>query len=643
MDKIKIFGTDYPLIKENTPSANNSVQSQASLSVGQSHVASVEQDLAAMAKETGTVGFSYNDIHNSGVDTAMHNDYKKVINSVAKANEILPMEAEKKLLECGALTPLPNGEYMVNVGYSTRNGGGRNKNGVVFFTASNEDVHSQYHEMAHSYQKKDNLFGEATIDKMYSAAEKGLGTGEQGILADRNTYQTYLKETHSEIFAQTSLMLREESYLGFVNQALYAKDFGDSRNAEGLMAGALLDKGSADKAKLYACKPVMDAAIKEVAAIRKQGKRTEYFNADGTLNAQKVSKLCEKITLENAYSPRTYKSFLDNNLTQGFFSDAKDWKKGSFIALARYLPAKISMGIQNAGKNIRKKISGFKHSFLRRNDKSALQKMTAHRKMSDNPQIQAANDYAYIQAKMLLVAKSSGYQNGDDFIDDKLAEMNKNNMSAADLQQMAKDIKAPKALKDLKDAYSIMVENRANPYFQALMENPANYADMRYGKSKVAEKSNGERTSEMSLSDREKIAALSGISGAKTNRTALSDEEVSSLLKESEISQTQPETTPEISAQPKDLSDMSDKEKIAFLSGRGKTKSDKQNKPNEPVKRDYKALMQGNAEPDKQDSPIEAVEPVVSDKSGKRDYKALMQGKAGSSPQIASRNSGNEK
>ena len=541
--------------------------------------ASIKQDLEVMSKETGTASFTYDDIHNSKVDNALHNDYKKVIDGVAKAQKILPIEAEKKLLECGALSPMPDGEYMVNVGYSTRAGGGRNIKGVVFFTASNAFVHNQYHEMAHSYQKQDNLFDNAKLDKMYAMSEKGLKPGEskEEKLADREIYKTYLRENHSEIFAQTALMLREKSYLGFVAQAFYAQDYSDVRNAEGLMAGALFDKGTADKTKLYACKPTMDAAIKAVAAIRKAGKRAEYFNSDGTLNAKKVSALCEKIVLDNAYSPRTYKAFTDNNFNDSHSAGEKDWKKGSMLAMAKYIPAKLSIKILYLGKSIKEKSSEIKHRWLRRKDKSTLKKMTAQRKMSDNPQIQAANDYAYIQAKMLLVAKSSKYQNLDDIINDKLAEMNKNNMSAADLQKMAEDIKAPKALKDLKDVASIMAENKNNPYFQKIMENPGNIVDIRNGKNIQLEQEQPEITKEIPISDKEKITMLSGRSGNKPHYTVKeakktpqqTAEKVTEPIKfVSEPLKTEEKSTKkaDFSTQPQEkVADMSKKEKRKFF------------------------------------------------------------------------------
>ena len=175
----------------------------------QPKIASIEQDIAAMSKETGTAVFSYDEIHHSKVDNELHYDYQKVIDGVSKAQNITANEAEERLLERGVLRPMPNGEYVVNVGGATRDGGGTNYGGLAFFTFSKEDAHSQYHEMAHSYQKQENLFDEDKLDKMYAISEKGLDErdNKSDKLADRNTYKSYLREVHADVFAQTALML----------------------------------------------------------------------------------------------------------------------------------------------------------------------------------------------------------------------------------------------------------------------------------------------------------------------------------------------------------------------------------------------------------------------------------------------------
>ena len=72
----------------------------------QPKIASIEQDIAAMSKETGTAVFSYDEIHHSKVDNELHYDYQKVIDGVSKAQNITANEAEKRLLERGVLRPM---------------------------------------------------------------------------------------------------------------------------------------------------------------------------------------------------------------------------------------------------------------------------------------------------------------------------------------------------------------------------------------------------------------------------------------------------------------------------------------------------------------------------------------------------------
>lgn len=541
--------------------------------------ASIEKDLAAMSAETGTAMFSYNELHHSKVDSALHLDYKKVIDGVSKAQHITPLEAEKELLRTEALRPLPNGEYMVDVGYTTRNGGGRNHGGVVFFTFSDADTHNKYHEMAHSYQKQQDLFNDAKLDKMYAISEQGLKSGEskEDKLAERAMYKAYLKEAHSEIFAQTAMMLRKRTTLGFMEQALYAQSYGEARNAEGFIAG-IMDKDTGKKAKLYACKPVMHAAIKEVAAIRKAGKRAEYFNPDGTLNAKKVSQLCEKIVLSSAYSPRTFKAFTETDFTDSHSPQEKDWKKGTLLAAVKLLPAKMVMSVKESGKNMKRIFDKLKHDFLRTKDKGKLQKMTAERKISDDPKRQAIDDYAYIQAKIQLAGKNTRFANADEVVQDWVGQMHKKDLTSADLQQMAHTLQSPGCLPVLTEINSIVKSHKDDPYFQSIMENPGNIVDIKNGKKIQLEQEQPEITKEVPLSDKEKISKLSGRTGDKPHYAAIESEDAKAQITEqtkteptktisvSTTAEDKKTSTADLSAQPQEkVANMSKKEKGKFF------------------------------------------------------------------------------
>lgn len=156
--------------------------------------------------------FSYDDIHNENINNEFHYDYEKVIAEVSRLQKITPEEAEARLLESEVLRPLPGGEYEVDVGSSTRGGGGLNR-GDVFFNFSSKEYHVKYHELAHSLQNAYGLFDDEKMNRLYETAEKGLKSGEDkgNKLLDRGDYHCYLKEMHSETFSYAALMLRAEN------------------------------------------------------------------------------------------------------------------------------------------------------------------------------------------------------------------------------------------------------------------------------------------------------------------------------------------------------------------------------------------------------------------------------------------------
>ena len=98
----------------------------------------VNKDITSIAAKVKTAVFSYDDIHNSDVKNEFHYDYDKVIDEVAKINDWDKDKTRKYLLHRGVLSPLPNGEYKVNVGTTTKEGGGLNYGGMAFFSLSND-------------------------------------------------------------------------------------------------------------------------------------------------------------------------------------------------------------------------------------------------------------------------------------------------------------------------------------------------------------------------------------------------------------------------------------------------------------------------------------------------------------------------
>ncbi|MBP5399837.1 MAG: hypothetical protein J6Y53_05445 [Alphaproteobacteria bacterium] len=461
---------------------------QSVVSNGAFRVAPAEQDIAAMSKETGTAIFSYADIHNAKVDNELHYDYKKVIDGMAQVRGISPLEAEKVLLNCWALRPLPNGEYLVAVGRSTQGGGGMNLSGEVYFSFNNDNIAIKYHEMAHSYQRKDDLFDDETLDKIYIASEEGGSSKDEkaGKLPERNSYKRYLKEVHAEVFAQTALMLREESRAGFLKRAVLARSFNDSQYIAGMVKNAIYHDGG-EIGKMYAGRQAMRAAVREVAAIRKAGKRGEYFNADGTLNGRKVSALCEKIVLDKAYSPRTYQAFLGENIIVGEVKGKNGWEKDALSAWGNLVPATVAAYIYKGKRPMKRVKEKIGHKILKLREIKALKKMTEQRKKCDNPQEQAVSDYEYIHAKILVIGSRSIYANSDRILREMLGYMYRKEADKDTIAQMELDAGSPRAFEELSEINGIICENKSNPYFCALMDNPANIIEARQGKLVVSE------------------------------------------------------------------------------------------------------------------------------------------------------------
>jgi len=91
-------------------------------------------------------------IHNKEIKNEFHYDYEKVIVEVQNLRGLTQDETSNNLCMDGILSPLPNGEYKVEVGTSTKGGGGLNYHGVAFFLLSNKDYQTKYYELAHSLQ-----------------------------------------------------------------------------------------------------------------------------------------------------------------------------------------------------------------------------------------------------------------------------------------------------------------------------------------------------------------------------------------------------------------------------------------------------------------------------------------------------------
>ena len=224
----------------------------------------INKDIRSIGEKVGVAVFSYDDIHNENINNEFHYDYERVIAEVSRLQKIAPEEAEAQLVKRGVLRPLPGGEYEVDVGGSTRNGGGINY-GSAFFSLSSKDYQIKYHELGHSLQDKYGLFDDEKMNRLYETAEKGLKNGEnkEDKLLDRGNYHQYLMEMHSETFAYAALMLRAENRRDFLWQASQAYNSAISRNVDAALSFGKTEYSTdgGNNSKFYATKPVMKPMI----------------------------------------------------------------------------------------------------------------------------------------------------------------------------------------------------------------------------------------------------------------------------------------------------------------------------------------------------------------------------------------------
>lgn len=127
---------------------------------------------------------------------------------------------------------------------------------------------------------------------------------------------------------------------------------------------------------------------------------------------------------------------------------------------------------------------------MRRKEISLLKKMSKQPQKSDNPKIQAANDYTCIQAKMQLAAANSAYRNADVMVAGMVDYMHKNETSSADLQEMSDALRMRGNQKILTEINKIVQQNKGNPHFQKIMDVPAKFTEMH------------EKTSDMSAKEK---------------------------------------------------------------------------------------------------------------------------------------------
>lgn len=460
----------------------------------------INKDIKSIAEKVRTAVFFYDDIHNDNVDNMFHYDYQKVIDEVSRLNG---RDMTEELVENGILKPLAYGEYAVDVGDSTRGGGGINYRGTAFFSFSDKDYHIRFHELAHSLQSHYGLFDNGKLDKLYEGASKGLGDKADKKLVDRVTYSLYLNEMHSESFSYAAMMLRAKNPFDFAKQAMRAYNSGLMMNFIGLTDfRKKYDGGGEAGYKYYATEPIMKETIKRIWKIRKEGKTGEFFNENGVLNDEKLAKLSEDIVIKKGYSPRTLKSMFDYNVFDGHSANEHGWRRDMAKAVAGIAPVSIITLIEEGNKAIDIIKKNIMHKRLSLDENKKLDAFINAKTVNKTPEEQALLSYATLQALFTKIDRN----NPGKYLDVKLKDDLRAGLANGSLPEavishksklMGKVIagtygkkkissvlafgkeqrKANEYRNVLEQINRIIKENAQNPYFKAVVE-----SDMEYNK-----------------------------------------------------------------------------------------------------------------------------------------------------------------
>lgn len=360
--------------------------------------ADINKDIKSIAEKVGTAVFSYDEIHNSGIKNKFHYDYQKVIDEVSRLNG---RDMTEELVDKGILTPLPEGEYRVNVGTSTEYGGGLNYWGTAFFSFSSKDYQTKYHELAHSLQKHYDLFNDETVDKMYAQAADKLGGAKkaEGKLADRGDYMYYLNEMHSESFSYAALMLRAKNPADLVLQTVRAYVSGVNHNISSLLdfrktkygAEYLSTKSST---KYYTSYSVIKETIKQVWKVRLAKKRKEFFDANGVLDDEKLAKFTEQTVIKGAYTPRTLNTLFKNKFFSKTSLHENGWRR-DMVKSVLNVPLTVMSLDENPSP-----IKMIKHAILHFKEKRKIKQFINMPYQGKDKEVAALRQYSQLMMQM---------------------------------------------------------------------------------------------------------------------------------------------------------------------------------------------------------------------------------------------------
>lgn len=289
------------------------------------------QDLEQFSKSAGCIFMSYNDAHSADAKKR-----KETVDFFVKqAENVLGKNAFQILRSERVIYRDINGSYQLQC-YGAEKGGGSaismhvSNNGMrlykcktnrlnmfFFFDDDNyEDRHNIFHEMAHIIQYKAGIFNGKKANVVLDVADKKFSK------SFATQYRHYLRESHANAFACACMLLRAEN----------KKDRAKTIIKAYRRIGAHFYLGMRDATKeyggykYYADCNVQRSMIKEVNSWFKNGEVAKYIDGKGNINFELLALKVEEIVHQNAFSPKLFNDFLNENWLSCHSIKEKGWR-----------------------------------------------------------------------------------------------------------------------------------------------------------------------------------------------------------------------------------------------------------------------------------------------------------------------------
>ena len=265
-----------------------------------------------ISQETNTVFVDYNLLHRFNPSDNSEFDWDALFKP---AQKLLGPDYKNILFEEGILAPAPNGGYTYDLNkISLAFGGGQNttiddKHIAVCNLANNREyMHTIYHEAAHSWQKKQHLFNNKKMERIYRFCQKGLIRSGNSHLANRlfnrYLYTKYLQEAHADAFADFCMLLRTNNQTDRFMQ----KCANYNKTIIKIYVDMMQPSDAYPAAKYYASLPVCKQVTKKFDSWRKNNQLDRFYSANGSLNFALISHEMAKIVYKHAYTPHSFKN-----------------------------------------------------------------------------------------------------------------------------------------------------------------------------------------------------------------------------------------------------------------------------------------------------------------------------------------------